>query len=215
MQRPDLIPGALFAIALVAGVAWYGERRHAAPPPPRSAENYVTIEAPPPVEPDPVKVEDDAEKPRAKELVPPLQPETITFNPPPDRFRQRMEPPPPPSSQEGTRVIPGGALDFGAGSRAFNLSQLDQAPLARFQSSPEYPYEMKREGIEGEVVVDFIVDPSGAVRNASAASSSPRAFEEAACRAVSRWKFRPGRKDGHPVFVHMQVPVQFRLAEGP
>ena len=214
MPRPDLIPGALFSLALITGIAWYGERRHAAPPPPRPADRYVTIETPPPVEPDPVKVEDDGEKPRPKERVPPLQPDAIAVNPPPDSFRQRMEPPPP-SSPEGTRVIPGGAIDFGEGSRAFDPSQLDQAPVARVQPSPEYPYEMKREGIEGEVVVDFIVDPSGGVRNAVAATSSHREFEEAAFRAVSRWKFRPGRKDGHAVFVHMQVPVQFRLAAGP
>jgi protein TonB len=72
---------------------------------------------------------------------------------------------------------------------------------------------MRRAGISGEVVVDFIVDTNGEVRNAYAAHSSQREFEAAAVQAVSKWKFRPGRKNGHAVFTHMQVPIVFTLNE--
>ena len=34
-----------------------------------------------------------------------------------------------------------------------------------------------------------------------------------AVQAVSKWKFRPGRKNGHAVFTHMQVPIVFTLNE--
>jgi hypothetical protein len=30
---------------------------------------------------------------------------------------------------------------------------------------------------------------------------------------VSKWKFRPGRKNGHAVYTHMQVPIVFTLNE--
>ena len=72
---------------------------------------------------------------------------------------------------------------------------------------------MRRGHITGEVLVDFVVDPSGNVRNATAVHSSQREFEESACAAVSKWKFRPGLKDGRAVYVHMQVPIVFTLAE--
>ena len=72
---------------------------------------------------------------------------------------------------------------------------------------------MRRAGISGEVVVDFIVDTNGEVRNAFAFHSSQREFEAAAVQAVSKWKFRPGRKNGHAVFTHMQVPIVFTLNE--
>jgi protein TonB len=72
---------------------------------------------------------------------------------------------------------------------------------------------MRRLGISGEVTVDFIVDPNGNVRNATAVHSSQREFEESACTAVSKWKFNPGRKGGRPVFVHMQVPIVFTLSQ--
>ena len=35
----------------------------------------------------------------------------------------------------------------------------------------------------------------------------------AACVAVEKWRFKPGRKDGHAVYVHMQVPIVFTLSE--
>jgi len=72
---------------------------------------------------------------------------------------------------------------------------------------------MRQGGLSGEVLVDFIVDPEGDVRNAVAVHSSQHEFEEPACNAVSRWKFRPGKKGGHAVFVHMQVPIVFALGE--
>jgi protein TonB len=70
---------------------------------------------------------------------------------------------------------------------------------------------MRRAGISGQVVVDFIVDVNGNVRNAFAASSSQREFESSAVQAVSKWKFRPGKRGGHTVNTHMQVPIVFTL----
>jgi len=61
------------------------------------------------------------------------------------------------------------------------------------------------------VLVDFIVDTEGAVRNARAVRSSRNEFEENAVIAVAKWKFVPGRKNNHAVFTHMQVPILFTL----
>jgi protein TonB len=72
---------------------------------------------------------------------------------------------------------------------------------------------MRRAGIAGEVLVDFIVDSNGDVRNAYAVRSSQREFEAAAVQAVSKWKFRPGKKGGRNVNTHMQVPIVFTLNE--
>ena len=38
-------------------------------------------------------------------------------------------------------------------------------------------------------------------------------FEAAAVQAVSKWKFKPGRKGGRDVPTHMQVPIVFTLNE--
>jgi protein TonB len=63
------------------------------------------------------------------------------------------------------------------------------------------------------VVVDFIVDANGDVQNAFAVKMSQREFESAAVQAVSKWKFKPGKKGGRAVNTHMQVPIVFTLNE--
>ena len=41
--------------------------------------------------------------------------------------------------------------------------------------------------------------------------SSDRVFEEAAVRAVAKWRFEPGRRDGRVVRFRMAVPIVFAL----
>jgi TonB family protein len=79
------------------------------------------------------------------------------------------------------------------------------------QTHPIYPYAMRRSGLRGEVVVDFIVDIEGNVRRANVIRSLNPAFDQPALDAVNEWVFEPGRKNGVPVFTHMQVPVVFSL----
>lgn len=97
------------------------------------------------------------------------------------------------------------------GTGIFEIASLDQQPMPKFQAKPVYPFEMRRAGINGEVWVDFIVDAKGDVLNAYAARSTRREFEESAVQAVNKWKFRPGKKAGGAVNVHMQVPIVFTL----
>ena len=66
----------------------------------------------------------------------------------------------------------------------------------------------------GSVVVDFIVDTAGNVRDAYAVDATLPEFEETAVEAVSKWRFRPGKKDGHLVNCHMQLPIDFELDSG-
>ena len=51
------------------------------------------------------------------------------------------------------------------------------------------------------------------VANAEAVRSSRAEFEASAMAAVSKWKFRPGRKSGRAVTTHLQVPIVFSLNE--
>lgn len=90
---------------------------------------------------------------------------------------------------------------------------LDNSPRTRFQSTPPYPYDAKRDGRSGEVVVEFVVDESGRVSDAHVVSSSDRVFEDSALRAVSKWLFEPGRKNGQIVRFRMAVPIVFKLNE--
>ncbi|MEN9636613.1 MAG: hypothetical protein RL077_5017 [Verrucomicrobiota bacterium] len=181
------------------------------------------VEAPPPKieliampkveeEPEIIETVDDI---KPLDLAPPMQqdvPQLVQ----PDSFVQKIQPPPP----EGVTISASMNIvpevrdpNMFRGMKVFDISMLDQTPVAKFQARPQYPFEMRRAGIAGEVVVDFIVDTNGDVQNAFSLRSSQREFESAAVQAVSKWKFKPGRKGGRDVPTHMQVPIVFTLNE--
>lgn len=90
---------------------------------------------------------------------------------------------------------------------------LDNPPRARLQTAPLYPHQERKEGVAGEVLVEFVVDEGGRVLDPRVVKSSHRGFEEATLRAVAKWRFEPGRRDGRIVRFRMSVPVVFNLNE--
>ena len=79
------------------------------------------------------------------------------------------------------------------------------------QGTPIYPFAMRASGMQGEVLVDFIVDIEGRVRNAYVVRTLNPTFDDPAVEAVRKWKFEPGRVDGVSITTHLQVPVIFTL----
>jgi periplasmic protein TonB len=213
-MRRDLAIGFAVSLLVNGAVAWFGSIHNPKPPPPPKEPDAVIQISMPKIEPDEPEVVEDQQQQQPIDIAPPMQndvPQLVTA----DSFVQPIEPPPPDLSNvsKSAVTIPQARNGFGKGIEVFDISKLDQAPVPRFQAKPSYPFEMRRAGISGEVLVDFIVDTNGDVRNAFAAHSSQREFEAAAVLAVSKWKFKPGRKNGHSVFTHMQVPIVFTLDE--
>jgi len=91
---------------------------------------------------------------------------------------------------------------------------LDKTPRTVFQMAPDYPSGAKHDGIQGTVTVMFTVDENGNVHDARIADSTDNVFNEAALRAVSRWRFEPGLLHGKRVAFKMSVPITFTLNEG-
>jgi TonB family protein len=79
------------------------------------------------------------------------------------------------------------------------------------QVTPVYPYAMRRYGITGEVLVNFVVDRDGRVRNPVVVRCSSPAFAEPAIVAVLQWRFEPAEVDGEKVATRMRVPILFAL----
>ena len=164
------------------------------PPPPK--DDIVQFEMPPLEEdkPDDVKeLEDEQEN----VLAPPSLVDLPTVVPV-NAFVQPLAPPPPPSmtAAKGAITIPVNrpGANFGKDLKdLFDINNLDQKPVARVQPQPTYPYEMSRAGINGEVVVDFIINTNGDVIQTQVVRSSHREFEAPAMAAVAKWKFKPGR----------------------
>jgi TonB family protein len=79
------------------------------------------------------------------------------------------------------------------------------------QAKPLYPFAMLRSGLQGEVVVQFMVNPSGRVQEAAIVRSNNPAFDQPALDAVRQWRFQPATRNGQPVESHHQVPVIFAV----
>jgi len=91
----------------------------------------------------------------------------------------------------------------------YDVTQLDQVPVARFQVWPTYSTGQRQAGVTAEVTVSFVVDPEGNVRDASAIKSTNADFDTVAVESIKKWNFKPGQKGGRPVGTRMQVPIFF------
>ncbi len=74
-----------------------------------------------------------------------------------------------------------------------------------------YPAVARKAGLEGRVIVQFIVDKEGRVQDATVVRGIGGGCDEEALRVVSEARFRPGKQRGKHVKVKMSVPVTFRL----
>lgn len=86
-------------------------------------------------------------------------------------------------------------------------------PKAGTRVSPIYPLAMRASGMRGEVLVEFLVDIEGRVRNPVVVRSLNPSFDDPAITAVRQWQFEPGRIGRRPVTTRMQVPIIFQLSD--
>jgi TonB family protein len=76
----------------------------------------------------------------------------------------------------------------------------------------KYPTVARRKGIEGKVVVSFVVLENGTVTDVKAVSGPPELFESV-LRAVRTWRFTPAHQGGKPIRYTMTRTVVFRLED--
>ncbi|MCZ6853685.1 MAG: energy transducer TonB [Gammaproteobacteria bacterium] len=68
--------------------------------------------------------------------------------------------------------------------------------------APVYPRDAQTQGIEGYVVLEFVVTRTGSTADAVVIESSPPdVFDKAALNAVQRFKYKPRVVDGKPIEV--------------
>ncbi len=74
---------------------------------------------------------------------------------------------------------------------------------------PDVPSSFSRTGAVGLVTVNFIVDEKGNVQEPKVVKSTHQELEEPALAAVKKWRFKPAKKDGVAVAVHVTIPIKF------
>jgi periplasmic protein TonB len=89
----------------------------------------------------------------------------------------------------------------------------DVGLLKYIADNTSYPKDAKEKGIQGKVVVRFVVEKDGSVSNVAVVKSAEPSLDAAAVKVVeSLPNFEtPAKVAGSPVKVHYMVPITFTL----
>ena len=93
---------------------------------------------------------------------------------------------------------------------AYSVGGGVSAPALILKVEPQFTEEARQAKLQGTVVLYVEVGPDGMAHNIKVQRPLGMGLDEKAIEAVSRWRFRPGMKDGKPVTVGATVEVNFR-----
>ncbi|MBP2691852.1 MAG: energy transducer TonB [Muribaculaceae bacterium] len=107
--------------------------------------------------------------------------------------------------------------------KVYNMAMVEQQP--EFPGGPaamykwlndhmNYPAVAAEEGVQGKVIVEFVVSKTGAVENVRVLRGRHPALDKEAVRVVKAMpNWNPGRNNSQPVKVTYTLPVQFKLQQ--
>lgn len=100
------------------------------------------------------------------------------------------------------------------GTGVIDEHEVDRVPrLVGRQIEPRYPAVLRESGVQGSVVVQFVVDTLGRVElhDVQIIQSPHPLFTESVREALARYRFAPGEVAGRRVPTRVQIPFEFRL----
>jgi TonB family protein len=91
----------------------------------------------------------------------------------------------------------------------------NQEPIILVAPDPVYPDTAKKDGIEGNIVLKFVVDERGIVYNPEVLEADPNGvFEESALSAITKFKFIPAKRNNVPVKSTVYLPIKYEINKG-
>ena len=88
----------------------------------------------------------------------------------------------------------------------------DAALMQYLSSNIHYPAVAAENGVQGRVVVGFVVERDGSITDVNVMRSVDPSLDREAVRVVKNMpRWTPGKQNGSAVRVKYQVPVTFRL----
>jgi TonB family protein len=127
-------------------------------------------------------------------------------------------------NQIAMKLVPDLSVDAGAGGgdaavvqsqdlqvEVFEEGETDERPIPMKTIPVEYPLEARERGIEGTLVVFFIIGHDGTVKSIDVQKSPSPIITREAKRTIATWRFKPGKKKGIPVNVRAKKEIVFEL----
>jgi len=98
----------------------------------------------------------------------------------------------------------------GSGNGPLRLDGSIQKPVRIFATQVIYTEEARRNGIQGVVVLEAVINQMGHVEDVRVSLGQPHGLTENAVEAVRQWKYEPATQGGKPVAVIMSVTITFQ-----
>lgn len=93
------------------------------------------------------------------------------------------------------------------------VAKFDTPPRPLKTKPPQYPSNMRAQGVSGVVVVAIVIDEGGKVMACEVSKTSNEAFSHPALEAVRSWTFEPAKVSGKAVRAKVSVPLKFEVEE--
>ena len=111
------------------------------------------------------------------------------------------------------------SVDVPEPDKAFDVvEQMPEYPggtgelMKYLSANVKYPAEASKKGIQGRVIVQFVVEKDGTISKAKVVNNADEQLKEEAIRVVEAMpKWNPGKQNGKEVRVKYTLPVTFRL----
>ncbi|MEM1182376.1 MAG: energy transducer TonB [Acidobacteriota bacterium] len=84
-------------------------------------------------------------------------------------------------------------------------------PVKLSTSAPQYANLARLARLQGQVIIQAVIDTEGKVHSVRPLKSMPLCLTEEAMLAVQEWTFKPAKLRGEPVSVYYNLTVNFRL----
>ena len=88
-----------------------------------------------------------------------------------------------------------------------------EAPRLQHRVEPRYPEDVRRQGLEGAVIVHGIIGTDGIVSDITVLQSPSEVLGDLVVEAVRRWRYTPAYCNdlAKPIRVHLTVTSAFRV----
>ena len=99
------------------------------------------------------------------------------------------------------------------------MPQFPGGPQALFEflgKTIKYPEDAEKAGIQGRVIITFVVETDGSISDARVVKSVSPSLDAEAIRVINAMpNWEPGKQNGEAIRVKYTVPITFRLGDGP
>ena len=98
-------------------------------------------------------------------------------------------------------------------AEVFEQGQTDEAAVALYLAPVQYPDAAREQNLQGDVVVEFVVNHEGKTTNIQVVKTPSPIFTNEVKRAIASWRFKPARNKGIPVNVRYRQVIEMKSVQ--